>query len=143
MPDFRGEFPRPVAITVAIVCELVAAGFWLLSIPEWLESSDLLSGGVAAEGTVIAVNQGKGKDTEVSFTTRDGAYAQFETSSTVSLAVGDTVPVLYDPSHPRRARVNTTLGLWGGPTFMDVLGGAVCGVGIAVLIAMRKKPTRR
>ncbi|MCR5893341.1 MULTISPECIES: DUF3592 domain-containing protein [Burkholderia] len=72
---------------------------------------DFIKSTVATQGTVVQLNYGK-RHPEITFVTQTGEHVSFP-ASFVSVAVGDSVPVRYDPAKPRAtAEVDTFMNMW-------------------------------
>jgi uncharacterized protein DUF3592 len=92
-----------------------------------------------ATGTVTAVVMGVGSEEVlyfpvVRFQTRDGQAIEFTSgvgSSPSRFKTGQPVSVIYNPQQPQKARLNSGLFLWGGPTLLIILG---CGLGLLGLV---------
>ena len=48
--------------------------------------------------------------------------------------IGDSIEVLYDPSAPQGATVNSFMGTWTGPLAVTILGGGCLYAGIQLLL---------
>ncbi|MCU9954114.1 DUF3592 domain-containing protein [Burkholderia sp. BKH01] len=66
---------------------------------------------VAVQGTVVQLNYGA-HHPEIAFVTQSGEHVSFP-ASFVTVAVGDAVPVRYDPARPSAtAKVDTFMNNW-------------------------------
>lgn len=75
----------------------------------------------------------------VQFRTNSGRLIEFASNSGSSKysAIGSKVPVLYDPTHPQEARINSFFSLWGATLVLSILGGTFSTVTIAILFSFR------
>lgn len=100
------------------VFAVIAAAAGLTGIFILWSAADLYTGGVRTEGTVVE-NREQGADRTsfapvVRFTTREGREVEFLGlgGNARSLAVGERVTVIYDATHPIRARIVSFVDIW-------------------------------
>ncbi|AOJ10570.1 DUF3592 domain-containing protein [Burkholderia mayonis] len=93
---------------VALVIGLCAAVWTLISLSDRLA---FIKSSIATQGTVVQLNYGE-RHPEISFVTRTGEHVSFP-GSFVSVEVGDSVPVRYDPTKPlATAKIDTFTNMW-------------------------------
>jgi hypothetical protein len=108
----------------------------------------------SATGTVVEVvsdvdcDDGRCRDMYtpvVEFSTTDGETVQFAADYQTSTepAIGSTVEVLYPPSDPDEARVDTFMGFWFGPVMFCGLGGVFTIAGTILLVVQVRSSRRR
>lgn len=81
----------------------------------------------------------------VRFRTQDGKTIDFRASSGSqhpAYAVGDRVPVIYDPSNPKDSRVNTVWGVWGAPLILLGIGAVFLVLGFVAPLGFGNIPRR-
>jgi acylphosphatase len=101
-----------------------------------------LSTAAAAQGRVVGfVKQtsnegGSSTHAQVEFVTADGQTRTFvENSQTFGrLSVGSAVPVRYDATDAKKARIATSGRLWTTPIVLLVLGVALLVVGVILMV---------
>ena len=72
----------------------------------------------------------------IEFETTTGGSIEFTYgggSTTQRGAIGDGIPVLYDPGVPEKATVNSFMGTWAGPLAAAILGGSCLYAGIDIV----------
>src|SRR3712207_1020993 len=71
----------------------------------------------------------------VRFITGDGRTVEFESQAGSNLApkVGQQVTVIYDPTNPKEARINSFMMLWALPLAFTVLGAFLLVPGLLML----------
>ena len=92
-----------------------------------------------AQGTVVElVPAGRGKSPVIRFTTPDGQDVTFRSanaSNPPDYAVGEAVPVLYDPAAPERdPRIESLSEVWTPVIVLALMGLIFGGVGLAVVV---------
>ncbi|WP_155633949.1 DUF3592 domain-containing protein [Burkholderia cepacia] len=93
---------------VALMIGLCAAIWTLISLSDKLT---FIKSSVATQGTVVRLDYGE-RHPEISFVTQAGEHVSFP-GSFVSVEVGDSVPVRYDPTKPlATAKVDTFTNMW-------------------------------
>ncbi len=117
--------------TVAII----AASVWLL----WIRARR--RGGVRTQGTVIgsrsrATFSGSYTSPVIRFATQDGRTVEFASNlyTPVRYKVGKQVPVVYRPSKPEQAILDTALVTWLTPTVCLVVGVPLIVLGLIGLL---------
>ena len=108
----------------------VALGMFALGVFFLLRTMAFLRGAVATTGTVVDMERYSGEHGPtytpvVEYVRPDGLRQRFSeegSSSRPGCAVGDTVPVKFDPENPERARIDRPLRLWGLPAFFLLMG---------------------
>ena len=95
-----------------------------------------------ADGKVIRMIEQKDKDDSTMyfpvFTFRDAEGSEHTIHSSSGsfppdYEVGDTVPVLYSPTSPTNAKINSFFSIWGISLITGVLGGIYMPAGFVVL----------
>ncbi len=97
-------------------------------------------------GQVIDINQYTGSDgnsfsPEIQYTVNNTEYT-FESNysaSQPSYAVGDQVPVYYDPQNPDRAKLGTGLALYGASFIITSIGIVFALIGGLILLVYTKR----
>ena len=118
----RGGLFAVVGLAVLIFC-----GVWLVQTRSFVRSAQ------AASGVVVSLNAG-GSHPQVRFTTAAGLTLDYPQNGLIfGYAVGDAVPVLYDPNRPRSACINSFAALWGMQMMLALLGAVFVFTGLAVL----------
>jgi uncharacterized protein DUF3592 len=118
---------------------------------ETLRNRHDIAVGTTAKGTVTDLFQGSDSDggtvyyPRVRFVTQSGDTIEFTGSNGTSppaFEVGETVSVLYDPTSPGNARIDTFFQLWLLPIILGVMGSISAAVGGAGLIVGTRSRTR-
>ena len=132
---------------VAVLFSLVGAG--------WRTVANIRFSAAATktEGTIVKFDQrhsassGRRRGTTVTwapvFEFADAAgvtqrVASSHSSSHPGRKVGDRVPVLYLPSEPHRARINSFASFWPVPLILTGLGAGFSGIGFAAVYCLRR-----
>ncbi len=117
------------------VVAIIAASVWLF----WIRTRR--RGGVRTQGTVIgnrssAIFLGSYAPV-IRFGTQDGRTVEFESNmyTPVRYEVGKQVPVVYRPSKPEQAILDTALGTWLIPTAFLVVGVVLIVLGLIGLLS--------
>ncbi len=140
-PPVGGRRPSMLWLIPAIAF-FAGAAMALLSWSEFSSARDRIETFVKAEGTVTGYeaeyDADEGEDVyfpKVVFQTEDGERIQFTSSlgGWNSYDIGETVPVLHDPAHPRIATIDSFLHHYV-TTLMSGILGLAC-LGISVLLA--------
>ncbi len=133
-----------VVFAFAGICLLIGSGFMYRSTVQFLDDV------VSATGTVVSnyrSTNSKGEATyypEVQFVTAHGEQIEFRSGSgsrSDHYLVGTEVPVLYTPSDPQSAEINSWSAQWFGPTALLILGVGFTGVGTTVTVTFWNEPT--
>jgi Protein of unknown function (DUF3592) len=83
---------------------------------------------VVVPGVVTKLNAG-GSHPQIKFTTQAGETIDYAQNGLIfGYQPGDRVQVMYEPSEPRSAMVDTFGAKWGFPLMMLVMGGVFLGV---------------
>ena len=104
-----------------LICIAVGCGFLATALRIYLARKRFLATAKAAPGTVVEVRiRGVGRNAEsiptLEFPLPEGRVQRTESwmgSGFQGFAVGQAVPVRYDPADPGRAEVDTFAGRWG------------------------------
>lgn len=120
----RGRVLGTVAVISAIIFLILSACFFVHSI-------NVKRTAVAAEGDVVALRTGEGDDggtlyyPVIRFADRGGQehmlYSRMG-SRPAAFAVGERVTVLYDPTNPDHASIDSFFGLWAVPAILGIIG---------------------
>lgn len=81
----------------------------------------------------------------IRFTAKSGKVVDFRASSGsqhVQYAIGDTVPVLYDPAEPQDGRIDTLWGVWGAPIILVGIGAIFLLIGFLAPMGFGNTPRR-
>jgi hypothetical protein len=121
----------------ALLGILFASFFWYVGLRGFITALALTTRGSATTGTVMSIvrdsvarptrfgsRPASAAHAAVRFEPVAGEPITFTTISGGAYRVGQVVPVLYDPTDPRRAVINAVRTLWLGPGVV-VTGGAV------------------
>lgn len=111
------------------------------------QTLQLLKTGVTAPGVVISLERhsgSKGSDTYapvVQFETPDGQTIQFTgmASSPPTHRENEKVTVIYEPSSPHNAKINSFTGLWLGPLIAGFITLMFGGIGWGMIIYRRTR----
>lgn len=74
---------------------------------------------------------------KVAFTTKDGTLVEYRASASSSdpgYKVGDTVPILYDPNEPERAKINSFFHMWLFPTILLSVGSLFTALALLIVV---------
>ncbi|HUX12818.1 MAG TPA: DUF3592 domain-containing protein [Spirochaetia bacterium] len=81
----------------------------------------------------------------VRFTTENGKSVDFRAASGSQhqqYAIGDSVPVMYDPARPGEGRIGTLMGVWGAPLILIGIGAAFLLLGFLAPMGFGNTPRR-
>jgi hypothetical protein len=112
---------------------LIVAVILGLSLRSIVTTRQFLAVAVAADGVVVELSESVDEDGStyypvVRFVAPDGQVVRFKGgigSNPPDYRVGDPVRVLYDPSNPRTARLDTWGNRWGGALAGMIVGGVL------------------
>jgi hypothetical protein len=121
---------------------LIVAVIFGLSVRSIVTTRQFLAVAVAADGVVVDLSESVDEDGStyfpvVRFVAPDGQVVRFKSgigSNPPDYRVGDPVRVLYDPSNPRTARLDTWGNRWGGALAGMIVGGVLLLLLAAVLV---------
>ena len=124
-----------------LICIAVGCGFLATALRIYLARKRFLATALAAPGTVVEVRiRGVGRNAEsvptLEFPLPGGRVQRTESwmgSGFQGFAVGQAVPVRYDPADPGRAEVDTFAVLWGLAVLRTGYGVAFLIMGAAAL----------
>ncbi|SFZ72466.1 DUF3592 domain-containing protein [Chitinimonas taiwanensis] len=116
---------------------LAGAALLIGAVLTFNSTSSFLDRAVPTKGIVIdllasSYNNSTTYKPVVQFQTQSGEKIQFSTSSSSNpprFDIDEEVDILYIPSEPRKAEINSTFSLWGGTIILGILGGAFSLVG--------------
>lgn len=102
---------------------------------------------VETEGTIVDLILSRSSDSRayypvVVFQDASGREIEFQShasSNPASYSPGASVPVLYEPSLPEGARINSFFSLWGAATIIGALGLVFTVVGSGMLVSGARK----
>jgi len=120
------------------VAMLIGALFW------WMNIHTFLADASRTQGTVIALRaRHSNNDTTYSpvvafqLQTQRIEFDSASGSNPPHYQVGETVPVVYPPSNPYQAKIDSFFSLWGGAVILAGLGSLFFVVGAAIIVAPR------
>ena len=133
----KTEHRKQLAVVGALVLLFCAGGVVLivLGFYKYTDSREFVAGAESAKGKVVGFEtfDAPGSDPRddihyamVLYRTADGRGVRFQGPSKdglVRLKQGDKVRVLYYPSDPENARVDSFMGLWFAATMLWIVGG--------------------
>ena len=118
-------------IGLVFVC-LGLAGLVGAGVLAWLEMNG--SRQASANGVIVDFAAGP----VVEFTTGQGATAQFRSGvRSTSFALGQRVPVAYDPADPADAAIDGFIGRWFLPGLFAMIAGVFLVIGIVLFLLGR------
>lgn len=133
---------------VSIIFFLVGVGLLVGGIFSVKNTKQFLAAAVKASGVVERLELDSSRDSDghysstyfpvVQFQTPDGRSISFRSSSgsnPPAFAEGEAVQVLYDPSVPQRAKIDTFMSVWFGNLLLCVMGLLFSGIGGGMLYA--------
>ncbi len=125
-----------IAGSLAMLFCIAGTGLTVLGFHNHAEVREFVAGAESAEGRVVGFEESESgggfNDREnilyavVCFDTGDGREVRFRGPSQDGLEkydAGDEVQVLYHPTDPEGARIDSFMGLWFGATMLWVVGG--------------------
>ena len=134
---------------IALVFGLIGIGLLLGALFWFRHEQTFLSTAQMAPGTVVDMVPSSSGETvapAVEFVTADGQPIRFVSSTSSnppSYHVGEKVEVLYQPTAPRSACLNSFFSLWGGPAILGGIGtiSSLIGGGIFLgsALSLKKK----
>ena len=121
---------------------LGGAGFIIVSSLFLFRIRAIRRGGVRTQGTVVDKRSdvsGGSYAPVIRFATQDGRTVEFVSNMYTPFVpkVGKQVPVVYQPSKPERAILDTALGTWVIPTMGLVIGVGLCLFGLIGFLTAR------
>lgn len=133
---------------VIIFLSFLAIVFFAIAGNFYFESQKLLKKGGTASGTVVSLqSSAKGAYYPIIRFQPEGGEAIEERgkvgSSPPEFKVGDTVPIVYDKSNPKKWNINSWLNLYFLPTMFFGFGTALAFASLITLIfdVKRKRPS--
>jgi hypothetical protein len=120
---------------------ILSAGFWGVT-----SSLLLVRHGISTTGTITNSQHGRfGTTYGVLFETLNGSEIDLSTTTTFwpTYYVGETVPVLYNPSNAQEAEIATFFDLWATPTALLILGGIIGFFSLEAIKRFKKPPRGR
>lgn len=135
----KAEHKKQLAITSLVVLLFCAGGIVLIALgtQKYIKSLDFIAEAKSTSGRVVgfkiwdAPGIGDWDDIHyamILFTLEDGREIRFQGPSKdgpVKLRLDDEVRVLYDPTDPTIAKVDSFMGLWFASTMLYGMGAAV------------------
>jgi hypothetical protein len=151
----RRPFDPPVLLILGGLFALIGVGLLAGALGSYTSTRRFVATAARATGTVAEVvrrdppkaGDGPTYAAIVRFRTARGHEVSF-TASPVSnppaYAVGDSVPVLYDPARPQSASAEGFFSLWGVAVILGSLGAVFAAVGLPLLaLHLRGRRARR
>lgn len=117
---------------------VIGSAAFVIGVVVGVQRSKLRRNGKRTTGTVTAIDRQTGSRGRtyyyptISFATEDGVEHSWRRSvgeSSAAYSVGAKVPVVYDPSDPRRASIDTFAEMFGIAIMIGLLGVFFAGVG--------------
>lgn len=110
-------------------------------------TNTFLKEAIRAEGTVIELIQSRSDDSMayypvVVFASQDGKEIEFTSpsgSNPPSYSTGQTVEILYLPTEPQKAEINSFFSLWGLTAILGGMGSIFSAVGAGMFVVPRLK----
>lgn len=118
---------------------LLGVGLLVLAATTWRSMQGFMQRAQPADGTVMEVKRRRRSQqnptfiSTVRYPTAAGEQVEFSASHRRKqslLSVGDTVPVLYDPTQPKRAYVKSFSQLWLASLLLAIFGS------VAIIVAI-------
>ena len=134
---------KKILIRASIIIGAILLGFSLYSL---ISTSLFLKKAKKAEGIVLELIASKDSENETlyapvfEFKDQSGQSYVIRSSTYTNdyvFKVGQKVEVLYDPSSPQKARINSFFNIWGFVVVLGGIGGVFFIVGV-VLLKMKK-----
>ena len=135
--------------TVKYVFTLVGIGMLVGAFVVYKNTRTFLAGASKAEGTVVDLVQSRSSDSitykpVVRFIDQDGRTSEFVSttgSNPPSYSKGQKVEVLYRPTAPEDAKINSFFSLWFGALILGGMGGAffLIGLGISLVSSLKSR----
>lgn len=135
-----------LAFALAGIGLLIACWF------EYRSTSRFLEGAARTTGTITGNYRSRNSDGEVSyyplvtFTTAHGKQVEFRSHTggrSGVYPIGAEVAVLYMPTNPQAAEINSWLAQWFGTTIFGVLGVGFSGMGLVAALVFSDLPVLR
>jgi hypothetical protein len=133
------------AVVIAkVVFVTMGIGLLIGTLPLYMNTRALLDAASKAEGTVVKIvtNRSPGsRDLSstplVHFVDQYGHTIEFKSNvgNGGEFLVGEKVEVLYDPTDPQHARINSFFQIWAGSLMMGGLGGGFFLIGAGFIFA--------
>jgi hypothetical protein len=133
------------AVIAVALADLAGVGLLVFAFFLYQRTEAFIERAWPAPGVVVGFERGDGDEPQtapvVRFETTRGEEQRFRADLYVAwrdYAMGDTVPVLYDPQRPADARVDDSLLLWVGPLVAAAFGlililGSTGALGVAMI----------
>lgn len=140
-------------ISRLVLSFLGLAGIAMLAGSVWLsnDTREFVASAEVADGKVVELNYQSSSDggayyPVVRFKPVGGVEIEFESglgSSPASYDRGESVSVLYDPSDPDNAEINSFMALWFAPIVVGFMGTVFSAIGgggcLAIFVAWRRR----
>ncbi|NTV47862.1 MAG: DUF3592 domain-containing protein [Chlorobiales bacterium] len=127
----ESEFQICVIIGLALI---IGGGFWGIRRYVFLRRSLRAQGMVVEQFVQDSAEQSKFYYPVVEFRTESGETVQFRggagNAGGPQIQTGTTVDVLYDPSKPSQAQINSFVQYWLGPLGITVMGLVIMAMGV-------------
>jgi len=130
---------------------LIGLGMLVGSFFLYQNTVSFLETAIKADGVVVDLVRSRNSDSTtyaptVRFKTNRGNTIEFTSttsSNPPSYSVGEKVEVLYEPSQPHSAKINSFFSVWGGAVIVCGLGTVFFVVGFAIIIASIRKAKKK
>ena len=145
--QLRGWQGVPLIGTIFLIIGLC---FLTTGVVLGLMTSNFVDHSLQTKATVVSLQTIKNKDGEtfapifkfLDMGGREHTITSHSSSSPAGFSVGETVQILYSPSDPEDARIDTLWQLWGIPLIFGPLGGVFALVGAVLLLISRRRLKR-
>ncbi len=130
-------------IMLAAVLFLIGTGPLVFGFYDYTSTSNFVEKSKSTTGTVLNLLQERDSEGSilykpfVSFQTENGELIEFASKTSsypASYSIGENVSVLYDPSDPYNAQLNSFSSLWFGILIFFVVGISFMGAGLSMFI---------
>jgi hypothetical protein len=134
-----------VSIIIKYAFTLIGAGMLVSVFSTYRDTSAFVTAAIKTEGTVIGSAQSRSSrkityNPVVQFTDQNGqtirsiAVADMAKSRSSDYVSGEPIEILYLPTDPHNARVNSFLSLWAGPIFMGSIASIFFLIGSSMVL---------
>jgi len=132
---------KPLKIMTTIFA-VVGAGMIIGAVFMVISTNKFLDGAIIVNGEVMDLVESYSEDSTtyapvVAYRTETGDVFSFKSntsSNPPSYSIGEQIEVLYSPSDPRSARINSFFSLWGGSVIVGILGSVFFLIGGGIIL---------